>query len=210
MKNIKITVNLTEFITKGKFGFIDLGMSKSELISQLFAPEDWGIGDNQDNARIWRNGNFELHFDDQQKVIVIHNDYLTEIDGGKYIFIEDYWLLGKTFPTLLEVMENLNALYVDFKKIANRQVGLIYLELDNFITLYFDNDHGQDANENHFKLGSAEKVSSGSKLMFLLCVQLSGLCKKDIPFQIFPIKFAVAVVRNKDTSPKISFDRYIR
>ena len=38
---IPIEFNLTKFIKIGKFGFLELGMTKKEIINQHFPPQDW-------------------------------------------------------------------------------------------------------------------------------------------------------------------------
>ena len=91
-KRITIDLNLTEFIKTGQFGFLQLGMTKAELESQLFPPEDWQSNKSKESSPLWRYGNFELYFDERQTLYRIFNDYIPQLDGGDSTIIKDWWL----------------------------------------------------------------------------------------------------------------------
>ncbi len=151
IKTLHLDLNFTEFIKTGKFGFVKLGMSKPELEKNFFPPEDWLNGDTPETSRIWKYGNFELHFDDGLKVSGIFNDYVPEFDGGKSIKIQDWWIFknGKKAPNLMETIEYLNKRKLDFIKKTN-PIGLVSLKLKNQVYMTFEyigETEGLDHNE---------------------------------------------------------------
>ncbi|WNJ16897.1 hypothetical protein [Pontibacter sp. G13] len=141
MNTIPLTLNLTQFLQTGKFGFIPLGISKSELETQGFPPEDWGGAKSKAKAGVWRYGNFELHFDREDRLKMIFNDYLDELDGGQSIKIEDYWILEHGTPTILEVMASLNNLDINFSRKSN-EFDQILLTTEHGITMSFEDEDG--------------------------------------------------------------------
>ena len=135
-----INLNLTKFITEGKFGFLKLGDTKQYIEHNFFPPEDWLYGKNKETSSIWRYGNFELHFDQNNALIGIFNDYVPNLDGGEFITICDWWILTKekNSPNLNETIQELNRLKLDFKKSTNNS-DLITLNLKNKVYLVFEN-----------------------------------------------------------------------
>jgi len=132
-------LNLTEFIKTGKFGFLELGMTKNEIINQHFPPEDWLSKKTKENSEIWRYGNFELHFDESSKLLGIFNDYIPELNGGENIKIKDYWLLkdGNYTPSLGEIVLELNNMELDYSK-KTESYGTDTLVLTNGVYLMFE------------------------------------------------------------------------
>lgn len=139
MSAIPLSLHLTKFIQTGKFDFVRLGMTKKELEAQHFPPEMWGTDPKRALARIWRYGNFELHFDDRQQVSTIYNDYVPALDGGKSITIEDWWILknGQHTPSLREALESLNTLGLDYRKETNN-IGSITIEVQSGVYMMFE------------------------------------------------------------------------
>ena len=141
MKRITLQLNLTEFLKTGTFGFINLGLTKAELESQLFPPEDWmerTKAHDKDNTPIWRYGNFELHFDEKQQVRCIFNDYVPHLDGGESIQITDWWIIEPEVnsPTVLQALKSLNTLNLDFEKVTG-QFDNVTFRLQSGVRLIF-------------------------------------------------------------------------
>ena len=149
MNRIKVNIDFREFVKTGKFGFLKLGESKTEIENQGFTPEDWLKGESKETSRIWRYGNVELHFEDGNKLSGIFTDYVSEINGGKSISISNWWIIsnGKTSPSLLTTISELNSLNLDYIK-TTYNVGYIELKLSNGV--YFTFDHPDEKpNEEH-------------------------------------------------------------
>ena len=143
MNRIKVQVDFLDFIQTGKFGFLKLGESKTEIINQGFPPEDWLNGETKESSKIWRYGNIELHFDNGNDLSGIFTDYVSRIDGGESITISNYWILpnGETSPDLLTTIKELNRLNLDYIKITHKP-GYVELKLSNAV--YFCFDHSED------------------------------------------------------------------
>jgi hypothetical protein len=153
----KLELNLTEFIKTGCFGFIELGMSKTEIETQFFPPENWLNKKSKESSEIWRYGNFELHFNNTLNLSGIFNDYLPELNGGENINIKDYWLLQKgTYnPTLGEAIQSLNKIGVDYCK-TTPSLELVTLTLANSVYLMFENANNE-SDVNNFNLTALGK-----------------------------------------------------
>jgi len=89
---------------------------------------------------IWRYGNFEFYFDKNNTLVGIFNDYVQNLEGGEFITICDWWILKKENknPNLIETIDKLNRLKLDFKKSTNN-VDLVTLNLSNKVYLVFEN-----------------------------------------------------------------------
>lgn len=92
----KISVNIKQFILTGKFGCINIGMTREQIIKLIGTPDWYGIGDDEScmTCDMWIYGNIELYFNynipgkDKLGMLFIKN--LNNIDGGN-IFEFDYW-----------------------------------------------------------------------------------------------------------------------
>lgn len=146
MNQIKVDVDLLDFVKTGKFGFLKLGESKDEIINQGFPPEDWLNGESKESSTIWRYGNIELHFDNGHNLSGIFTDYVSDIDGGESISISNWWILpnGVKKPDLLRTLKELNGLGLNYTK-TTFDVGYVELKLSNGV--YFSFDH-PDENPN--------------------------------------------------------------
>ena len=153
MKILKLDLNITKFISEGKFGFVKLGDTKKYLEYQFFLPEDWLSEKTKDTSQIWRYGNFELHFDENNSVTGIFNDYVPNLEGGKFINICDWWILkkGKKAPSLNETIQELNRLKLDFNKVTDKS-NLVTLSLNNYVYLVFDDINENNMNPNEYRL----------------------------------------------------------
>jgi len=140
MNRIKLNLDFLEFIKTGKFGFLKLGETKTEIENQCFPPEDWINGKSKQTSKIWRYGNIEFHFNERNKLNGIFTDYVSEISGGESISISNWWILSnnKGSPSLLSTIKELNSLNLNYTKTA-LNVGCIELKLSNGV--YFSFDH---------------------------------------------------------------------
>lgn len=152
---IPIDLSLTEWIKTGQFGFIRIGMTKTELINQMFPPEDWGPKNSREKSPIWRYGNFELHFDKEDQLCMIFNDYIPNLEGGELIRMVDRWIIqpNSKSPTLIDSIRELNRIEVDFSKYADKY-GSISITCANGCTLAFVNqDEIEGLDVNLYELG---------------------------------------------------------
>ena len=60
--NHKINISIQDFFIKGKFDYLKPGQSKSWILDNFPAPDDFGGAKVFEKATIWRYGNIELHF----------------------------------------------------------------------------------------------------------------------------------------------------
>ncbi|PKV51537.1 hypothetical protein ATE84_3622 [Aquimarina sp. MAR_2010_214] len=154
MSQIKVDIDILDFVKTGEFGFLKLGESKEEIISQGFPPEDWLNGETKESSRIWRYGNIELHFDNGNHLSGIFTDYVSDIDCGESISISNWWILpnGKASPDLLSTIKELNYLNLDYTK-TTFNVGYIELKLSNGIYFSFDHpDENPDEEHNNWTM----------------------------------------------------------
>lgn len=154
MRKYRLELSLTKFIKEGEFGFIKLGDDKALIENQFFPPEDWLNTKSQGNSRIWKYGNFELHFDEKNLVSRIFNDNIPNMDGGESIDIIDWWILkDENFSFRIdEIIRVLNKMKIDFKKTTNL-IDQITLELENKVYLTFENtDEIENLDPNEFRL----------------------------------------------------------
>lgn len=147
--HIKMNIDILDFVKTGTFGFVKLGESKSEIISQGFPPENWLNGETRESSKIWRYGNIELHFNNGNDLSGIFTDYVSDIDCGKSISISNWWILpnGKKKPNVFNTIKELKKLSIDFTK-EYFIPGYIEIRLSNGV--YFSFDHPEDnPNEEH-------------------------------------------------------------
>ena len=112
--NKKIEIDLLDFIRAGKFGCLKPGMTKKEILQSFSPPEDWMHYENNDipnnnedcfKSKIWRYGNFELHFYDNDELWIVFNDYLGEINGGKYLKITPWIFCKRKVPSIIDLIK---------------------------------------------------------------------------------------------------------
>ncbi len=149
MHRIKVDIDFIEFIKTGKFGFIKLGETKTEIINQGFSPEDWLNGETKESSRVWRYGNIELHFDNKNKLSGIFTDYVSNIDFGESISISNWWILSndKASPNLLTTITELNSLNLNYSK-TTYSTGYIEVKLTNGVYFTFDHPY-EKPNKEH-------------------------------------------------------------
>lgn len=90
-----INIDFLEFFKTGKFDYLKIGQNREWIKHNFPDPEDWGCGDDDrvENARIWRYGNIELHFD-KDLLWLIFSDYIGDLDGGEHLVL-DKWILAE-------------------------------------------------------------------------------------------------------------------
>ncbi|QHT67816.1 hypothetical protein GXP67_14805 [Rhodocytophaga rosea] len=153
--NHRIPISLYEFIRTGKFDYVKIGMRKEQLLQQFPDPEDWGMGTNQNTAKIWRYGNFELHFQDQT-LTMIFNDYFPEIDGGEFLDI-DGWILTEK-QSLLSVQAALNQSCIAYQTSPGQFDLVIIKILQSGVELFFYlEERNSSVDPNLYVLGAMSK-----------------------------------------------------
>lgn len=148
----KINIDILEFFQTGKFDYLKPGQTKNWILNNFPDPDDFGLGKNLNNAKIWRYGNLELHFDEQE-LFLIFADHIDILDGGDSIDL-DKWILDKQSELDLEkIIKEFNKLKMDFSVTNKRELDLIELKIiKSKVKLTFHGDNEKDINK--FKLGS--------------------------------------------------------
>ena len=132
-------LNFTKFIETGKFGLIEIGNSKHEILGNNLTPESWLNDYTKENSPIWRFGNTDFHFENSNILTRITNNYLPKIDCGKSIDIIDWWLFNNGYlPNLQEVSENLTLIGLGYEKETDN-LNITKVELGNGVFFSFEN-----------------------------------------------------------------------
>jgi hypothetical protein len=87
-----IDIDLLAFIKTGKFDYIKLGQTKEWILNNFPDPDDTAIGGLK--SLVWRYGNIEFHFDDNDKLFLIFSDYIDTLDGGPNLRLHK-WIFDK-------------------------------------------------------------------------------------------------------------------
>ncbi len=159
--NQKIKISILEFFQTGNFYRLIPGKTKEWILNNFPDPNYIGIGETLESAAIWRYGNLELHFD-QQELFLIYSDYIEDLSSGKFLEL-DPWILGKTGDFSLErIMREFNTLRMDYT-ILNKpdydMIELIITESQVKLTFHPEDDEN-DKDPNQFKLGSFSLMRS--------------------------------------------------
>src|SRR5690349_209628 len=91
-----ISVSLRDFAITGKFGPIQLGMTRAEIEQLLGAPELWGTEEQCEVATIWRYSEIEFYFANHM-LKMIFTDHGSLADGGDTCDIEP-WIIRRGLP----------------------------------------------------------------------------------------------------------------
>ncbi len=153
----RLHINFEEWMQKGNFNTLKLGMNKEEILKKFPEPEDWLDEKGLNSSRIWRYGNFEFHFDDRHRLTAISNDSIKNLKAGPNLQIEP-WILNP-IPNLIEMIQELNNLHWDYRKssLPTGQI-LLYLpqSLFHLIFDHEDSDIDPEFNPNEFELHSVK------------------------------------------------------
>jgi hypothetical protein len=87
-----IDIDLLAFIKTGKFDYIKLGQTKEWILNIFPDPDDTAMGGLK--SPVWRYGNIEFHFDDNDKLFLIFSDYIDTLDGGLGLRLHK-WILDR-------------------------------------------------------------------------------------------------------------------
>ncbi len=94
-------VSMLEFARTGRFGRIEVGAARQQILEALPPPSSWSAGSAWDEAEIWKYGQVELHFA-KDCLRMIFSDSAGLGDGSPSLNI-DAWVLRRGLPrTLLE------------------------------------------------------------------------------------------------------------
>ena len=91
--NNRIKVSIKDFFLDGKIDFIELGQSKEWILNNFPNPDDFGCGNTIQEAKIWRYGSMEFHFD-KERLTMIFSDYIENLSIGDNLIL-DKWILNK-------------------------------------------------------------------------------------------------------------------
>lgn len=162
----KITIDFEEFLTTGKFDFLQLGKTKEWVLNNFPDPDDFEQLKETYQNDVWCYGNIELHFLND-RLFMIFSDYIDDLDGGNALTLEKWFLGNPEKSKLLDVIHELNKKGIDYRKYTNK-VGdtTVNLELSSGVKLSFILEEKEDegyldyiercktADQNEFKLGA--------------------------------------------------------
>lgn len=160
----KITIDLLDFFKTGRFDCLKLSQTKEYIINNFPDPDGFeeGYMNYRKHGDIWRYGNIELHFDNENKLYLIFSDYISTLNGGENLILEK-WILNKSSDlTLLKVMDALNKEHIDFEKRTALQLNEIIVKLSTskvelFFQLFEEEGETHDyktIDPNTYKLGA--------------------------------------------------------
>ena len=89
-----LEIDLFAFFQSGKFDYVQLGQTKAWLHDNFPDPDDFGGGKTHAKAKIWRYGNLEFHFENDDTLTRIYSDYIADLDAGPNIVLNK-WLLAE-------------------------------------------------------------------------------------------------------------------
>ncbi len=162
----KINIDFEEFFTTGKFDFLKLGKTKEWILNNFPDPDGFDEYPEIYKDDIWRYGNIELHFNNEE-LFLIFSDYINDLDGGDSLNLKKWFLENPEKLKLSDVISELNSKHVDFLKSTNKTgQTTVNLELESGVGLgfYLEEKSGEDydefllrcknTNQNEFNLGS--------------------------------------------------------
>ena len=76
------TASLEKFARSGQLGPIALGLTRSDITDALGPPTNWLNGTLLDRSALWKYGDAEVYFDDDDRVHLIHFDWFKVPIGG--------------------------------------------------------------------------------------------------------------------------------
>lgn len=108
-----IKIDLLEFFKMGKFDYLKLGQSKEWIVNNFPNRDD--AEDYNYNDPIWRYGNIELHFRNDETLFLIYSDYIDTLEGGPSLSLDKWILKEPEHLTLEYVIRHLNKERINFK-----------------------------------------------------------------------------------------------
>lgn len=86
--------DLEEFARSGQFGPLSLGMRRGDVSAFLGPPTDWLDGKPVGRSAIWKYGDVELYFDDEDGLYMIHFDSFDAPVGGASLQLSPWVVRG--------------------------------------------------------------------------------------------------------------------
>jgi hypothetical protein len=97
MSRSSITASLEEFARSGRLGPIALGLTRREVSETLGSPTNWLNGKPVGQSAIWKYGDVEVYFDDEDRVHLIHFDWFKVPAGGPTLQLSP-WVIRQGLP----------------------------------------------------------------------------------------------------------------
>ncbi|MBD0404064.1 hypothetical protein [Flammeovirga sp. EKP202] len=133
----KISIDLEEFLTTGKFDFIKLGKTKEWILNNFADPDGYEEHPKIIKDDVWTYGNIEFHFYNN-KLFLIFSDNLDILKGGKSLTLKKWILESPEKLTLNDMISALNNKHIDFHKKTNKMEQLtVQLILESGVNLGF-------------------------------------------------------------------------
>jgi hypothetical protein len=115
MKSTLAKVSMFEFLKFGKFGCVELGLSKKQILGSFPSPDGFGSDKTIYDEDIWCYGNIEFQFIDDI-LFFIFSDYLEKLSGGKKIAIEKWIFEDVSKLNLIYFINILDANNIDYTR----------------------------------------------------------------------------------------------
>ena len=152
----KIAIDFEDFVLRGKFDYVELGMTRDQILQVLPRPE---LSDKLaiEHSTIWRYGELELFFDPASgRLTRIFSDYVSTLDGGE-TFDVSTWILSERLE-LSSFLDVLNQAQVDYQVTHSPALEASVVEIsDSGVELSFSIEPG-DVDARRRKLGAVWKA----------------------------------------------------
>jgi hypothetical protein len=110
--------SLEDFARTGKLGPLALGMQRSRVVEFVGRPSDFSARQPEARAAVWRYGSAELHFDEEDRICLIHFDDGFDIPRGGSGLSFAPWVLKEGMAR--DVLEqSLNSVGIGFRSSAD-------------------------------------------------------------------------------------------
>jgi hypothetical protein len=112
------TTSLEEFARTGKLGPLALGMTRGQVVQLVGRPSDFSAHHPEARATVWRYGNAELHFNEEDRIWLFHFDDGFDVPrGGSGLLFEPWVLKEKMTREVLE--QSLKSVGIGFRTSAD-------------------------------------------------------------------------------------------
>jgi hypothetical protein len=123
-----VQLDLLALLKFGKFDFIKLGQSKEWILANFPDPDDFDEQMLSPKWPIWTYDRLELHFDQNNELVLIYTDYLDAIRSNNRFDVNPWIFEDVSKLTLLFVLAELNKNVIDYHKLTGAYGVLLRLK----------------------------------------------------------------------------------
>lgn len=145
-----VAFSFRTLVLEGGLGGVDVTMDREQVRASLGPPDDWMLTRRTpaDGSRspIWRYGNFEVHFGEDDAITMLFTDYLHDSDAGPGRQLERWPLDSRGSPALgpqqlCEAIEGEGGRVQRGEDVLGRPVLEV---VESGAELVFDRDHSDE------------------------------------------------------------------